>query len=127
MNLQGEVGAGQVVSHLVPYNTNGSQNDGRITWGDQFLPSGPRIRAFATRAECTAFQPPPASNGGACTILASAGWTPMGIAGNLIVTHGRGNPEQLGALPEYKIWIVGDPDRTTRYEIEITWFYGPDC
>jgi hypothetical protein len=44
-----------------------------------------------------------------------------------IITHGRGNPEQLGPTAEYKIWIFGDPDQSVSYTIDITSFYGPDC
>jgi hypothetical protein len=125
--LQGEVAAGQVVSHLVRYETEGSQNNAQISWDAQSSPTAARIRAYATRAACDDFQPPPAVNTGACATLASAGWTPIGVASTLIVTHGRGNPEVLGATPEYKIWIVGDEERSARYAINITWFYGPDC
>jgi hypothetical protein len=125
--VRGVVAAQQVVSHLVLYETRGSQNDANLTWTDQFGPSGPRLTFHATRAECSNFQPPPAANGGHCTILASAGWTPAGIANTLIVTHGRGNPERLGSPPEYKIWVTGDPGRAAQYAIDITWFYGPDC
>ena len=40
-----------------------------------------------------------AANAGDCAILASAGRGEMGVAAHLIVTHGRGNPEQLGNPP----------------------------
>ncbi len=125
--LDGEVAAGQVVSHLVPYETSGSQNDAALSWDSQSSPNPARIRAFATRTTCTDFQPPPAANSGDCAVLAAAGWNEVGIARTLIVTHGRGNPERLGSPPEYRIWIVGDAERSARYTIAITWFYGPDC
>jgi hypothetical protein len=125
--LQGQVSAGQIVSHLVRYETQGSQNDGNLTWDGQYSAEAPRIRFFATRAACTNFQQPPAANTGDCAPLASAGWTTLGPASTLIVTHGRGNPEVLGATPEYKIWVVGDSERSAHYAITITWFFGPDC
>jgi hypothetical protein len=124
--LQGEVAAGEIVVHQVAYDTRGSQNDAVFLWNDQFT-GGPRLRAYATRIECTDFQPPPVLNTGACTTLASAGWTPSGIAGQLILTHGRGNPERLGTPPAYKIWIVGDAEKSARYTLEIKSFFGPDC
>jgi len=125
--LQGEVAAGQMASHQVRYATEGSQNDGHVSWDSQYSPTAPRLRFYATRSACTDFHPPPASNGEACAVLASAGWTEIGVASTLIVTHGRGNPERLGSPPEYRIWVVGDAERTARYTIAITWFFGPDC
>jgi hypothetical protein len=125
--ISGRVDAGQVTSHQVRYDTQGSQNDARVEWSDEFLPTGPRLRFYATRVGCTNFIPPPGLNGGDCATLASAGRGDLGIAGTLIVTHGRGNPEQLGTSAEYKIWVVGDPDRAAYYTITITWFSGPDC
>ena len=125
--VQGEVAAGEVVSHLVRYETQGSQNNAQITWDGQSSPAPPRIRIYATRAACTDFQPPPAANTGDCATLASAGWTTMGVANTLIVTHGRGNPEVLGSTPEYRIWVVGDTERGARYSITLSWFFGPDC
>jgi hypothetical protein len=116
-----------VVSHLVRYGTSGSQNDARLSWDSQRSASPARVRIFATRSGCTDFQPPPAVNGGECAVVAAAGWTEVGIATTLIVTHGRGNPERLGSPPEYRIWVVGDAERSARYTIDITWFFGPDC
>jgi len=125
--LEGEVAAGQLASHQVRYATEGSQNDAHLSWDSQYSPTAPRLRFYATRSACTEFQPPPAANTGACTVLASAGWTEIGIASTLITTHGRGNPERLGSPPEHKIWIVGDAERSARSAITITWFFGPDC
>jgi hypothetical protein len=126
-NLTGEVAAGGVVVHRVAYGTQGSQNDAHISWADQFSSGGPTISVFATRVECEDFLPPPAVNFGACAVLARGGSSNCVVASTLIVTHGRGNPERLGNPPEYTLWIVGDPDRTVRYTIDITYFYGPDC
>ena len=125
--LDGEVGAGAVVSHLVPYDTQGSQNTVRIRWTDQDTTSGPRVHVYATKSSCESFRPPPAANPIECTPLGQAGWTPSGIVDSLVVTHGRGNPETLGPRPEYTLWIVGDLERSARYTITSTWFYGPDC
>ena len=66
-------------------------------------------------------------NAADCAILARAGAGDVGIASTLTVTHGRGNPEQLGDPADYKIWVVGDPQRAAAYTITITWFFGPDC
>lgn len=126
--LQGTVAAGAVAPHLVPYEPSGSQNDAQVGWDGRSSTDPPRLRFYATRSGCTDFKAPPAaSNDAACAIIASAGWTEVGIASTLIVTHGRGNPERLGSPPEYKIWVVGDAERSVGYTITITWFYGPDC
>ena len=125
--LHGEVGAAQIVSHEVEYDTRGSQNTADLMWGDYRSSTPPQVRFHATGIECQHFQLPPASNTGACKVLATAGWTPIGPATNLIVTHGRGNPEVLGASARYRIWVAGDAERTTRYTMSITWFSGPDC
>ena len=126
-HLSGEVGAGEVVVHRVSYGTEGSQNDARITWGDQFSTNGPRLAVYATRAACETLLLPPERNSGDCAIIARGGWTSSGVASTVIVTHGRGNPEQLGNPPDFKLWVVGDSDRSVRYTIEVTYFYGPDC
>jgi hypothetical protein len=63
-----------VVSHVVRYETQGSQNDAHISWSDQSLATGPRITVFVTRATCVDFHPPPATNTGACAVLSRAGW-----------------------------------------------------
>lgn len=124
--LSGQVGPGAIVSHLVRYETSGSQNDADIQWGGFRSEGGPRITVYATQPGCVDFQPSTAA--GACAILSRAGTLASGnIATTLIVTHGRGNPEVLGQPPEYKIWIVGDPKQTAYYTITITWFFGPDC
>jgi hypothetical protein len=125
--IAGEVAAGSIASHRVSYETRGSQNDATISWADQSLAAGPRLRVYATRAACEDFQPPQSTSSGACAVLGSAGWSNGVIANTLILTHGRGNPEVLGSPAEYKLWVVGDPERNARYTIHITWFYGPDC
>ena len=125
--LEGTVAAGEIVSYQVRYETRGSQNDARFVWDGQPPATAPRIRIHATRIACTDFQAPPHVNSGACAVLASGGWSELGLPSAMIVTHGRGNPEVLGSPAEYKIWIVGDAERSARYTINITWFYGPDC
>jgi hypothetical protein len=122
--LTGVVEPGQIVMHRVSYATEGSQNDAQISWGDQYAANGPRLKVYATKVECADFAPPPTAS---CSILASAGSGDLGIATTLIVTHGRGNPEILGSPPEYKLWVVGDPGRSVRYTISVSYFYGPDC
>jgi hypothetical protein len=102
--LSGEVEAQQVAVHRVPYGTEGSQNDVDIRWSGQFDANGPRIRVYATKVECVQF-----------------------VQSSLVITNGRGNPDVLGSPAEYKLWMVGDAEKTTRYSMTITWFYGPDC
>ena len=70
----------------------------------------------------------PSRVGGPWKILSSAGGSEGAtIATRLVVTHGRGNPEVLGTPPEFRLWIVGDPARSTFYTMTVTWFHGPDC
>jgi hypothetical protein len=125
--ISGQVAAGQIVSHRVPYGTEGSQNDARFSWtGDSG--SDARLRLYATGVGCASFSLPLETNTGACAVLASAGSLPNGaVASTLIITHGRGNPERLGNPPEYILWVVGDAERSASYTINITWLYGPDC
>ena len=123
--ISGTVDAGQLAMHLVAYDTRGSQNDARLSWPGQGTADGAQLSIYATRATCEAFTLPAESNSGACAILGRAGWTPVGIATSLGLTHGRGNPEVLGSPPEYKLWLVSD--RPTSYTVTVHWFYGPDC
>lgn len=125
MTVSGEVAAGQVMSHQVPYGTEGSQNNIRVTWIGQNTSNGPRIGVWATKVDCVDFTPPADSRAslpaaGACTSIGGGG-------GSLIITNGRGNPEQLGPNPQYKLWVVGDPGQSTTYFLSITWSRGPDC
>jgi hypothetical protein len=124
--VTGRVEAGQIVSHVVPYETSGSQNDGQVSWPGDRRAGGPRLHFYATRVTCADFQP--SAPTGACSVLARAGATDSGnLASTLIVTNGRGNPNVLGESAEYKIWVVGDSEQAADYTISITWFYGPDC
>ena len=114
-SVGGEVAAGGIAVHQLPYGTEGSQNDVVLSYvGD------PHLRIYATRIACTDFHAPPAANDAECAPLSSG-------SGSLIITHGRGNPLTLGSTPEYKLWIVGDENQSVRYNITISWFYGPDC
>ena len=124
-SLSGSVEGDAVVMHRVVYDTRGSQNDARLDWLGQRDPEGPRLIIYATLASCEQFSLPADTNSGNCAVLARAGWTAQGSAGTLILTHGRGNPERLGTPPEYKLWITSD--RTTTYNISVSYFYGPDC
>ena len=137
----GEVAAGAVTMHRVPYGTEGSQNNLRISWAGQST-GNPRIRVYATKVDCVDFSP---NQTGACANIGGGGGTLSPTArpcvidrtcqpeaddivqNSLIVTHGAGNPEVLGRPAEYKLWVVGDPERNVSYGIEITWFRGPDC
>ena len=123
--VTGTVNADEISTHVVAYDTRGSQNDVRLSWSGQADPDGPHLRAYATRAGCQNFTLPAESNTGACEILGSAGWSATATSTTLIVTHGRGNPERLGSPPEFKLWIVSD--RSTGYSFTIRWFFGPDC
>ena len=125
-NIQGEVAAGRIASHLVNYGTDGSQNDVDVSWTGQFAADGPRIAVYATRVECGDFTLPP-SFSGACGVIGRAGWTDGTLVSSFVLTHGRGNPETLGSPPQFKLWVVGDAARSTSYTIRVTWFYGPDC
>lgn len=125
--IEGDVAAGQIVTHRVRYATEGSQNDAAIEWEGQSALGGPRIGVYATRVGCTDLRLPPATNDDACALLGRAGAIDGQIVTTLIVTNGRGNPDVLGTPAEYLLWIAGDPDRSTRYTIRVTWFYGPDC
>jgi len=125
--IVGEVAPARIVVHQVPYGTEGSQNDAHISWVGQAAADGPRIGVYATKVGCADFRPPPATNGDACALLGRAGSIDGQIATTLIITNGRGNPDILGSPAEYKLWVVGDPEQSARYTIDITWFYGPDC
>ena len=125
--VTGDVGPGAVVSHQVPYGTDGSQNNADIRWSGESAQGGPRIQVYATRLGCVDFDAAQTADLGACAVLSRAGWFGENIASTLIITHGRGNPEVLGSPAEYKLWIVGDPQQRATYTISITWFYGPDC
>jgi hypothetical protein len=118
--MTGSVAAAQVEMHLVPYDARGSQNNIAITW-----PGAPQVQAFVTTTACEAFTLPADSNRGACVTISRGGWSAHGVVSDLIVSHGRGNPERFGTPPVYKLWIVSD--RPTGYRISVSYFYGPDC
>src|SRR6185436_5606313 len=141
----GRVEPGQVVSHLLPYDLNGSQNDVHISWSGQGQIDGPRLRVYATSAACVDFVPPigSAQPTGACAPIASAGgylapWarecarngscapTPDEIVNTSLIVTGPGNGAPPG-FHEYKLHVVGDPERAVSYSIDVTWFFGPDC
>jgi hypothetical protein len=124
--VTGTVGAGQIAVHRLTYGTQGSQNDLRVSWIDQGLPGGPQLQFYATLASCEDFSP--ASASGACEILARAGSTDGGpMAFTMVVTHGRGNPGRLGAAPEFKLWVVGDVERTADYTVTAVWRLPIEC
>lgn len=123
--LTGDVSAGQITSHRVPYETRGSQNDVNVSWVGDAQPDGPRIALHATRVGCADFRQP--AGDGVCSILGSAGWINGHLVTSFVIPNGRGNPDILGSPAEYKLWIVGDPHQSARYTVTATWFYGPDC
>ncbi len=128
--LNGQAAAGQLVSHVVPYDTQGSQNDVHISWPGQGTATGPRLNVYATRVDCADFVAP--GGAGPCAPIGSRGGRPSDGSGDfiqtsIIVTNGRGNPDILGTPAEYKLWVVGDPTQSVAYSISITWFFGPDC
>jgi hypothetical protein len=140
----GRVEPGQVVSHLMPYDLNGSQNDVSISWSGQGQIDGPRLRIYATSAECTDFVPPAAGRGiGACEVISRGGgylgpWarecarsgtcspTPDEIVNTSLIVTGPGNGAPPG-FHQYKLHVVGDAELSVSYSIRATWFFGPDC
>jgi hypothetical protein len=125
--ISGAVGAGQLARHVVPYATEGSQNNVAFEWPGARSVDPPRLTIYATRSSCADFIPPPAATSGECAVLAQAGWFDGLVVQTLIVPHGRGNPEVLGNPPEYVLWVVGDRRQPVSYTASITWWYGPDC
>ena len=142
--ISGEVASGQVVSHQVPYSTEGTQNNVSVGWTWQFSPGGPQILVFATRVECVDFTPPADlmadTAPGACAILGQfAGVSPIARpcfvdrtcapSGGDLISHGlitnQGN--RLGSNPQYKLWVVGDRGQAVTYSISITWVFAVDC
>ena len=124
-SLTGSVAAGQVAMHIVPYDSRGSQNNIAITWPGARAAGAPQVQAFVTTTACENFTLPADSNRGACVSIRRGGWAADGVVSDLIVSHGRGNPERFGTPPVYKLWIVSD--RSTGYRISVSYFYGPDC
>jgi hypothetical protein len=141
----GRVEPGQVASHLMPYDLNGSQNDVNISWSGQGQIDGPRLRIYATGAACVDFVPPGENEyiPGACAIISSGGgylapWarecarsgacqpTRDEIVNTSLIVTGPGNGAPPG-FHEYKLHVVGDPARSASYSITATWFFGPDC
>jgi hypothetical protein len=140
--VDGIVDAGAIAMHVVPYGTEGSQNDLRISWPGQS--SGrPVLKVYATKTGCTDFSPVRAT--GDCVTIGSPGGSlspnarpcvaantcqPNAdeiVQNSLIIASGQGNPDIIGSPPQYKLWVVGDPQAATHYTISITWFRGPDC
>jgi hypothetical protein len=141
----GRVEPGQVMSHLMPYDLNGSQNDVNISWSGQGQIDGPRLRIYATSAECTGFVPPQPNEvkPGPCATISIGGgylgpWarecarsgacqpSPDEIVNTSLIVSGPGN----GAPPdfhEYQLHVVGDASRPVSYSVTATWFFGPDC
>jgi hypothetical protein len=126
-SISGELAAGAIAVHQVQYGIDGSQNDGQFTWTGQGLTDAPRVQLFATRVECDRFDPNSSEYSPACLPLARAGWTDGYRVTGYIITHGRGNPETLAPTAQYKIWIVGDPDRIVQYTVSARWNRPVEC
>ena len=126
-SITGYASAGSVGFHRVSYNRAGSQNDLWLVWTGRSDPTPPLLRMYATGVDCEHFDPaqPPLPRGNACALIGTPIVNPMNPG--LIITHGRGNPEQLGPAAEYKLWIVGDKELSAAYRIDFRSFYGPDC
>lgn len=125
--VRGEVAAGSLTWHLLPYDTAGSQNTITVAWPGAGAAGGPRLQFHVTRAACERFAPG-ASVDDPCAVLAEAGQRQGGpFASTLTVTHGRGNPLVLGRPAEYRVWVVGDTDVSSSYTLDARWSYGPDC
>jgi hypothetical protein len=140
----GRVEAGQVASHLMLYDLNGSQNDVHISWSGQGQIDGARLRIYATSAACADFVVPANGRGtGACEIISSgsgylAPWarecarsgacspTPDEIVNTSLIVTGPGNGAPAD-FHEYKLHVVGDAARAVSYSVTATSFYGPDC
>ena len=141
-SVEGIVGAGAIAMHVVPYGTEGSQNNLHISWPGQSSGS-PVLRVYATRTSCTDFSPAKAT--GDCVTIGSPGGSlsPNArpcvaantcqatadeiVQNSLTIASGQGNPDIIGSPAQYKLWVVGDPQSSTQYTISITWFRGPDC
>ena len=141
----GRAEPGQVVSHLLPYDLNGSQNDVTISWSGQGQLDGPRLRIYATAAACEDFVPPAADERrtGACAIISRGGgylgpWarectrngsctpTPDEIVNTSLIVTGPGNGAPAD-FREYKVHVAGDRSRAVSYSLTALWLFGPDC
>jgi hypothetical protein len=126
--ISGVVGPGQIVSHRVPYDTRGSQNDVEFTWPGRGLPDAPALRVFATSPMCTDFRPT-GPNTGTCQTLGAAGqFVPGQIAGWIDIASGQGNPDIFAGGPaEYILWVIGDAARAAAYTLSAMWSRPNDC
>jgi hypothetical protein len=131
--LTGRVEPGQIVSHVVPYDTRGSQNDAHISFSGQGTLTGPRLMVYATLESCDDgdFVPPTAQDTGEghgdCAPIARPGGY-LGPDGAIVPTQftltGPGNG---GSGNPYKIFIVGDPNQAASYSISVIWVHAVDC
>jgi hypothetical protein len=145
-SIAGEAAPGTVIMHEVAYGTAGSQNDISIKWAGKNDAGGPRLRVYATKVECDAFDPQARlPRGSACAPVGSGSSTVSPdarpcvrdksctvtaddlVQWGLTISHGRGNPEHLAPAARYKLWIVTDAWQATRYTIDVTSFYGHSC
>src|SRR5215204_5873033 len=129
----GRVEPGQVASHLMPYDLNGSQNDVNISWSGQGQIDGPRLRTFATSAACVDFHVPAVNEPrtGPCAVISTGGGylapyarecarsgacqpTPDEIVNTSLIVTGPGNGAPLD-FHEYKLHVIGDAARPVSY------------
>ena len=128
--ITGTAAAGQTASQVVPYGTEGSQNDLTIKWEGQATPGGTQLQVFATRIECTPEKFAAGAGVGDCRSVGnrlSTNNNGVSVQWGLLVVHGRGNQDRLGPTNSYRLWIVGDRSRPATYTIASESFYGPDC
>jgi hypothetical protein len=112
--LEGRIGAAQVVSHLVPFDEQGTQHNIRISWPGQGEPGGARLAVYVTSAECDRFTPPSPDSVTArrdpCAVLSGRLLTKN--ATGEMVQHGlvvAGGPQQATPIVHaYKLHVVGD-------------------
>ena len=151
VTLSGRIAPGQVITHIVPYDQQGHQNDIRLSWTPDIPAGDPGIRIYATSLECSTFVPPadpvtaatPARthreprNTAPATIRPKTPCSNLGVAlstrlpcgelsqHTLIVPGGPG--QRRPWLREYRLHLVAGGRSAARYKVSISWFRGPDC
>ena len=145
------VPAGQTVTHVVPYDQEGTQNNVRVTWNAP-VEDAALVRVYATSMECAVFIPPepepvrgprtrrrlePPRTPPPDVIYPPTPCTPLGaIQGREISESGLvqtrlsvpGGPEQgRPYLHRYRLHVVSSAVREVSYSITIRWWRGPDC
>jgi hypothetical protein len=152
VTLSGRIVPGQVITHIVPYDQQGHQNDIHLSWVPDVPAGDPRIRIYATSLECSTFVPPadpiaPSTPSARrhqeprtlppaiihpktpCSDLGTALSTrlPSGELSQhtLLVPGGPG--QRRPWLREYRLHLVAGGGSAASYTVSISWFRGPDC